>query len=48
MSCQQRRTLFALPSNPTAFIVEPIQSEAGVRVPDADYLRNAESLCRRY
>jgi len=31
-----------------AFIVEPIQSEAGVRVPDADYLRNAESLCRRY
>ena len=31
-----------------AYIVEPIQSEAGVRVPDADYLRNAESLCRRY
>ena len=31
-----------------AFIVEPIQSEAGVRVPDADYLRNAEALCRRY
>ncbi len=31
-----------------AFIVEPIQSEAGVRVPRADYLRNAESLCRRY
>jgi len=31
-----------------AFIVEPIQSEAGVRVPDADYLRNVEALCRRY
>jgi len=31
-----------------AFIVEPIQSEAGVRVPPADYLRNAEALCRRY
>ena len=31
-----------------AFIVEPIQSEAGVRVPHPDYLRNAESLCRRY
>jgi len=31
-----------------AFIVEPVQSEAGVRVPDADYLRGAESLCRRY
>lgn len=31
-----------------AFVVEPIQSEAGVRVPDPEYLRNAESLCRRY
>lgn len=31
-----------------AFIVEPIQSEAGVRVPTADYLRAAQSLCRRY
>jgi ornithine--oxo-acid transaminase len=31
-----------------AFIVEPVQSEAGVRVPDTDYLRSAESLCRRY
>jgi ornithine--oxo-acid transaminase len=31
-----------------AFIVEPIQSEAGVCVPDRDYLRLAESLCRRY
>ena len=31
-----------------SFIVEPIQSEAGVCVPDRDYLRIAESLCRRY
>ena len=31
-----------------AFIVEPVQSEAGVRVPDAEYLRGAELLCRRY
>ena len=31
-----------------AFIVEPIQSEAGVRIPEGDYLRNAEALCRRY
>lgn len=31
-----------------AFMVEPIQSEAGVCVPDRDYLGNAESLCRRY
>lgn len=31
-----------------AFILEPVQSEAGVRVPDPEYLRAAESLCRRY
>jgi len=31
-----------------AYIVEPVQSEAGVRVPDLDYLRQAESLCRRH
>jgi ornithine--oxo-acid transaminase len=31
-----------------AFIVEPVQSEAGVRVPDPQYLRSAEALCRRY
>lgn len=31
-----------------AFIVEPVQSEAGVRVPDPEYLRSAEALCRRY
>ena len=31
-----------------AFVVEPIQSEAGVCVPDRDYLRQAESMCRRY
>lgn len=31
-----------------AFIVEPIQSEAGVCIPPRGYLRVAESLCRRY
>lgn len=31
-----------------AFIVEPIQSEAGIKVPAADYLRAAQILCRRY
>jgi ornithine--oxo-acid transaminase len=31
-----------------AFIVEPVQSEAGVRVADPEYLRTAEGLCRRY
>lgn len=31
-----------------AFVVEPIQSEAGVCLPGPDYLRSAESLCRRH
>jgi ornithine--oxo-acid transaminase len=30
------------------FIVEPIQVEAGVRIPNLDYLKRAQSLCRRY
>lgn len=31
-----------------AFFVEPIQSEAGIRLPDADYLRRAGELCAKY
>ncbi len=31
-----------------AFMVEPIQSEAGVCVPNPEYLQDAEALCRRY
>jgi ornithine--oxo-acid transaminase len=31
-----------------AFIVEPIQVEAGMRIPDSEYLRQAQALCRRY
>jgi ornithine--oxo-acid transaminase len=31
-----------------AFIVEPIQAEAGVLIPPPSYLRQAQSLCRRY
>ncbi|KAK4106752.1 ornithine aminotransferase [Parathielavia hyrcaniae] len=31
-----------------AFIVEPIQGEAGVVVPDDDYLSRAAALCRRH
>ena len=31
-----------------AFFVEPIQSEAGIRLPDADYLKEAHALCARY
>jgi len=31
-----------------AFIVEPIQAEAGIRVPPLTSLKEAESMCRRY
>ena len=31
-----------------AFIVEPIQAEAGIRMPEPGYLKAAETLCRRY
>ena len=31
-----------------AFIVEPIQGEAGVVVPDDDYLAQAQQLCRKH
>ncbi len=31
-----------------AFVVEPIQSEAGIRVPAQEYLQAAQALCRRY
>jgi ornithine--oxo-acid transaminase len=30
------------------FIVEPVQAEAGIVVPDTSYLKQAEALCRRY
>jgi ornithine--oxo-acid transaminase len=30
------------------FFLEPIQGEGGIRVPDSDYLKSAEALCRRY
>jgi ornithine--oxo-acid transaminase len=31
-----------------AFVVEPIQSEAGIRIPDPHYLAAALELCRKY
>lgn len=34
--------------NYAAFFVEPIQSEAGIRLPDPGYLAAAQKLCARY
>lgn len=31
-----------------AFIVEPIQAEGGIRLPDAGYFQRVQELCRRY
>lgn len=31
-----------------AVILEPIQSEAGIRLPSSEYLRAVQSLCRKY
>jgi len=31
-----------------AFVLEPVQSEAGVVLPSGDYLKKAQELCRRY
>ncbi len=31
-----------------AFIVEPIQGEGGIRIPDPEYLLKAQALCRRH
>ncbi|MGD0989818.1 MAG: aspartate aminotransferase family protein [Candidatus Sulfotelmatobacter sp.] len=31
-----------------AFFFEPIQAEGGIRVPEPNYLRDAQVLCRRY
>lgn len=34
--------------NIAGFIVEPIQGEAGIIVPDADYLASIKALCKQY
>ena len=34
--------------NIAAFLVEPIQGEAGVYVPDDNFLKNASELCKKY
>ncbi len=38
----------AINANTAAFLVEPIQGEAGVRIPREGYLREAAELCREH
>ena len=37
----------AITPNTAAFLVEPIQGEAGIIIPPAGYLKKAEAICRR-
>lgn len=41
-------TLIKDAGNIAAFLVEPIQGEAGVYVPDEGYLKKASELCKKY
>jgi ornithine--oxo-acid transaminase len=43
-----RRALEAYGTETAAFLVEPIQGEAGIVVPDDDYLAQAKALCEQY
>jgi ornithine--oxo-acid transaminase len=38
----------AITDNTVAFMVEPIQGEAGVKVPDTGYLQKAKEVCARH
>jgi ornithine--oxo-acid transaminase len=43
-----REALEAHHENAAAFLVEPIQGEAGIVVPDDDYLKEVKALCEKY
>lgn len=38
--------LRAIDNDTACFIVEPVQAEGGVHIPDVDYLRKVEEICR--
>lgn len=43
-----RKAFEAAGPNVAAFLVEPIQGEAGIMVPDDDYLQEARALCDKH
>ncbi len=45
---EELENAFREDSNITAFMVEPIQGEAGIIVPQKDYLFKAKKLCEKY
>lgn len=38
----------AITNNTAAFLIEPIQGEAGIKIPPADYLRRCAEICARH
>ena len=38
----------AINENTAAFMVEPIQAEGGIIVPDSDYLKKCQEICRKH
>ena len=44
----QLEYLFSLNENICAFMVEPIQGEAGIIIPDKNYLYHVKKLCEKY
>ena len=45
---RQIEFMFTKIPNIAAFMVEPIQGEAGIIIPDKDYLYNVKKLCNKY
>jgi len=41
------KLISAIDKDTAAFIVEPIQGESGVRIPDDNYLKNIEAICKQ-
>jgi ornithine--oxo-acid transaminase len=37
----------AISPNTCAFLIEPIQGEAGIRIPDPNYLKKCEEICKK-
>lgn len=45
---EELESLFQKHPHIAAFMVEPIQGEAGIKIPDAGYLQHVKSLCKQY
>lgn len=46
--CEALKALASYPSEIVAVLVEPIQGEAGIQIPDPDYLAEIRAICTRH